>query len=104
MKQMLDGEHSPSGIDPATLGRTLKGISWRTYVSGATVFAVGAALTVATYLMLRERTRAAQRAEFEQVATQLTSSFRTRLELPLEVLHSIESLFLSSTESTVAGS
>lgn len=39
---------------------------------------------------------------FERQASQIAASFWSRLELPLEVLHSIESLFNASTEVTRA--
>jgi serine/threonine-protein kinase len=67
---------------------------------GIVIFLFGMALTLTLFLMLQRRARELRRAEFERRANQVAASFRASLELPLEVLHSIESLFDASVEVT----
>jgi serine/threonine protein kinase/CHASE1-domain containing sensor protein len=89
-----------SEIDPAMLGRTVKGLPWRMHFGGVAIFAFGMLLALSLFLVLRGRASDVRRAEFERQANQVAAAFRGRLDLPLEVLHSISSLFDASNEVT----
>ncbi len=64
------------------------------------VFLLGVGLTGLLVALTHVRNREGHRVEFERLANRTTSELRTKLELPLEVLQSIASLFDASDEVT----
>jgi serine/threonine-protein kinase len=88
------------GVDPALIQRTLASLKWREHRVGLLLFAFGMALTLTSFTTLRGRARELRRVEFERQANQIAAAFRARLDLPLEVLHSISGLFDASNSVT----
>ena len=88
-----------SSIPPVLEGRSggFRGVCTG---GGAAIFLVGMTVSVLLFVTLNGRVREVHRMEFEREASQVAASLRGRLELPLEVLHSIESLFNASSEVT----
>ena len=100
VNQGMGDKHRAPELDPASIGRTLGGLPWRVYRGGVAIFILGMAFSLLLFFVQNGRVREVRRMEFEREASQVAASFRGRLELPLEVLHSIESLFNASTEVT----
>jgi serine/threonine protein kinase/CHASE1-domain containing sensor protein len=82
------------------------GLSTRSLLTGwalpAVVFALGAALSLASFTSFRSREREARRLEFERQAGQVAVAARVSFDIPLEVLRSVPALFESSEEVTRA--
>ena len=74
--------------------------SWRRHVPGIVVLIVGIALSAAAFGLVRSRARQAQQAAFEKRASRAARALQTSLDLSLEVLRTLPSLFEASQEVT----
>jgi len=74
--------------------------SWRRHVPGIVVLIVGIALSAAAVGLVRSRARQAQQAAFEKRASRAARALQTSLDLSLEVLRTLPSLFEASQEVT----
>jgi serine/threonine-protein kinase len=74
--------------------------SWRHHVPGAVVLTIGIALSAAAFGLVRSRARQAQQAAFERRASRAAHALQTSLDLSLEDLRTLPSLFEASSEVT----
>ncbi|HXN30244.1 MAG TPA: CHASE domain-containing protein [Polyangiaceae bacterium] len=74
--------------------------SWRHHVPGAVVLTIGIALSAAAFGLVRSRARQAQQAAFERRASLAAHALQTSLDLSLEDLRTLPSLFEASSEVT----
>ena len=74
--------------------------SWRHLIPSAVVLAIGIVLSATAFGLVRSRARQAQQAAFEKRASRAALALQTSLDLSLEVLRTLPSLFEASSEVT----
>jgi serine/threonine protein kinase/CHASE1-domain containing sensor protein len=95
-----DSPRQASPNELPSLGKTTPSLSRHQRLFALALVCVGLLLTCIVFVAMRGRARHLRRIEFERQASQLAGAFRNRLELPLEVLHSIAALFDASDNVT----
>ena len=88
-----------SGSGHALTGSRVSG-SWRHQFPAGIVLIVGIALSVVASWLDLTRTEQSQQAAFERRATRAAGTLQTSLDLSLEVLRTMPSLFEASSEVT----